>query len=583
MMKFLDNIRSPFGKSSGEEIEDKRQRSLDIYMPRLGPKPKDFDTNVKKLHTLLTSFGHEKTRAIIEANAYLEHLNKTEVKLSRRAELNSVILTSLAPYISSMYRKYSSKGTSFPEATERKTDLTETINLIKNLIMSHKIVLANDYSLPIKKFNQNLKRVGAVSIRILELTLWSQRFQALRFQVLSSQDWHDLNVIYFIFAQFFDANQACELTDEMSLYKASGMHTQGNNTRTVNSIYISIQIFGLLDVTSWPSNSIHTLEQYLSQHEDLIKITVDEKGESIKDCVITYPDHNARPMFDCGEVNTTCCYFNLLELKLRVIEDKNDYIQKQFIGENSDEKKRLIPHGKIEALEYNPTLLDLMEKNLSKALRGAERKTFYGSKLVSIYNGLAASYRLLYNHQNKNQESGDSQAFYEAAAKHSSLLVDDDSNAMECQWRIINESENGVLVRTVETKYMHAMEVGQLVSIIQEEDDVQEFPQLGFITRLDRLSGGEIDVAIVKISTLAEAVTIMEPGHEKNAQDMTPGMLLKNLEEVWQLILPRHVHFVSGSPAIIKRPDANIPVRLGDAVITKTGFIMFEVRSPGLR
>jgi hypothetical protein len=179
----------------------------------------------------------------------------------------------------------------------------------------------------------------------------------------------------------------------------------------------------------------------------------------------------------------------------------------------------------------------------------------------------------------KDKNSG----LHEAAARHSSLLVDDPTDELECQWLIINESDSGLLMRTMETRYMHTMEVGHVVAFRRNEEGEQHDPQLGYITRLDRSSDGQVDVAIVKISVLAEAVTIMEPGQDQNTHDLLPGILIQDLDQVWQLILPRYVSYVTGTPAIIKRQSDNIPVRLGNAAETKNGFIMFEVRSPGLK
>jgi hypothetical protein len=126
------------------------------------------------------------------------------------------------------------------------------------------------------------------------------------------------------------------------------------------------------------------------------------------------------------------------------------------------------------------------------------------------------------------------------------------------------------------------MDVGHLVAFTMEMDDVlQGQGQLGYITRLHRSREGDVDVAIVKLSKTAETTTAHDPSTEK-VSDMVPAILMKNLEDQWKLVLPKQSKFVSGSPLVLKRGYKNFPVRLGDLHMTKTGFIMFDVRAPNL-
>jgi len=577
MMKYLPNIRLPFNKSESESTHDSRLDNFEMQLPRLGTKPKAFDLGSKKLQTHLSSYAMEKSQQVREALKYLEQLNKIEVKVPNRLELTNNIIIATGQSLSDIYRIHSTRGTSIPEKTERRTDLTSTIALIQNLIISYKIIVVQDYNLPTKKFSQQVDRVNFVLLKIFELTLWLQRVLAIRFQKLSSQNWKDINSVFFIYANHFDIYEVKQLTEQLSLYKASGIFSEKSSRRSIGSIYLSIQIFGLLDISSWPSNALQSVEQYLEKYEELMTLSLDDNDSLPEDTIVTYLNHYGAPLFEEGSKGTLQCRISISRLKNRLQKDLALLEKRQFIGD--EEKKRLKPQGKIDDLEDNAGLLQLFLKNLSKGERSEERKALYGSKIVYIYNGLAASYRLLYEQMESKSKVDEHEGhFHNAAARHSSLLVDSESDVLECQWRIINESDGGALIRTVETKYMHRMEVGQLVAVSSDD----EMPQLGFITRLDRLRENEIDVAIVKVSSFAESVTILEPGQEINGHDLLPGILIKNLANEWQLILPRYVEFVAGTPIIVKRNNDHTPVRLGKAVLTKNGFIMFEARSPGL-
>jgi len=568
-------------KEGSHNTEDLRRVSLELNISRLQPKPKGLDVNPARIEQHLGNYTREKPQQVQEALKYLEQINKIELKPVVRKNLLVVVTASTAVAMTDIYRKYLSKGTSFPEDAERKTDLTSSINFLRQLIHSYKILLSGDYHLPFKKFNQEHERVRFVSVRILELTLWLQRYLAIRFQKLSPQDWKDFNAIYFIYVSLFDPKEAVQMTAKLELFKASGIITSKSPDRNVVSIYKSVQLFGLLDITSWPSKSTQAIEQYLYKNEQLIGLDMNEQQSLIENFVVTYPDLDSAPLFKPRDSSRLACYFNLAPLKKQIEEELDVNLKKKFIGE--EEKKRLQPQGQAIKLEESQSLLTLLYNNLSFLQRGSERKTLYGSKTVDVYTGLAESYRLLYEISKPQIRKEMNSGLHDAAARSSSLLFDEDLSELECRWQIINESDTGILIRTIETRYMHVMEVGHVVAIRRDEDGTTGLPQLGYITRLDRLNDGELDVAIVKMSRHAEAVTILEPGQDQNTQDLLPGILVQSIERIWQLILPRYVKYVTGTPAIIKRNMDNIPVRLGESVETKNGFIMFEVRSPGLK
>ncbi len=581
MKNYLSNFRLPFKKEGSPNTEDLRRVSLNLNLSKLQAKPKGLDINPARIEQHLENYTREKTQQIQEALKYLEQLNKVELKPAVRLNLLGVVSASTAVALSDIYRKYLSKGGSFPEQAERKTDLTSCISFLRQLIQSYKYILSGDYQLPVKKFNQEQHRVQLVSVRLLELTLWLQRFLAIRFQKLSPQDWKDFNAIYFVYCSLFDAKEPEQMIAKLEIYKASGIFNSRSLERSILSIYKSVQLFGLLDITSWPSKSTQAIEQYLHKNEQLIVIDMNDQQNLIENYVVTHPDLDSAPLFKPKESSKSACFFNLALLKKQVEQELDANLKKKFIGE--EEKKRIQPQGQAEKLEENQSLLTMLYKNLSLMQRGSERKSLYGSKSVDVYTGLAESYRLLYEIGKPQTRQELNSGLHDAKARSSSLLFDEGLSEIECRWQIINDSDTGLLIRTIETKYMHAMEVGHIVAIRRDEDGSVGLPQLGYITRLDRTNDGELDVAIVKMSRHAEAITILEPGQDQNTQDLLPGILIQNIEHVWQLILPRYVKYVTGTPAIIKRDTDNIPVRLGESVETKNGFIMFEVRSPVLK
>jgi len=580
MKNYISNLRIPFRKGRESEADDPRKYNLELHLPRLGAKPKAFDTHSKKIESHLASYANESTHQLIEALKYIEQLNKIHLKLSQRTELTQSLLKISARSLADTYRKYVSKGNSFPETTERKTALTTCIYLLQNLIISYKVILSETYTLPLKKFSFQQDSLAMLAVRIIELNMWLQRFLAIRFQKLSTIEWRDCNRIFTLYASLFDAGKVLPLTDNLELYKASGILSEKNSKNSVNSLYLMIQIFGQLDISSWPSNAQQIIEQYLEKHADLMQIKFAVSPQAGDDFILTYADRSGPPVFNDEKTDASVrCYIDISGIKQQVKDDIKEIQRKQFIG--IEEKKRIQPNGTVKDLAEHAALLALLSKNLTEAKRHEDRKNLYGAKVIQLYTGLAAVYKLLYDIVHEPKDNREDNVLQNAIAKHSSLLMDGEADVLECQWRSINESSHGILVRTVETKYMHALEVGQLIAL-RNDDTSAATPLLGFITRLERLNEGEVDVAIVKLSDEADAVIMLEPGQENATQDVLPAILMRKQNGEWQVILPRHVKYVTGTPAIIKKQNEHIPVRLGDTVTTRNGFVLFEVRSPSL-
>ncbi len=580
MKHFLSNIKLSARKDDVRLLCELSEEYIDFKLPRLAAKPKGFDISTTRLQEQLDDLVIDNSRQVQEGGNYLDQLNRYEIKTQLRLDLTDLVLNTTSESIANLYRKYLSNGTSLPESNERKTALTATISLLRNLMQSYKTCLAADAGLPVRKLTAQIARVDHCAVRIMELTLWLQRLLALRFQKLSAQEWKDFNALFFIYEATFDASKHIALTPELALFTASGILSEANSSRSVFSLFVSVQIFGSLDITSWPSNSNQTVEQYLHKYEGLIDISIGEPEEAFQKFIISYADLDQAPVF--SELNNErCCYINLTRLDAQIEQDIEEIHKKLFIGD--EEKKRMQPQTKVAELSDNQGLLSLLRKMLSESKRGCERQTLYGSRSVDLYSGFSECYRLLFEMEFDRGTNGADSGFHDAAARHSSLLVDNPTDELECQWLIVNESETGILMRTNETRYMHAIEVGEVVALRNHEDSTQADLQIGYITRLDRSADGQLDVALVKMSVLAEAVGILEPGHGHSIKDQLSGILIQDLNQIWQIILPRGVSFVQGSPVIIKRKSDNLPVRLGESIETKNGFITFEVRSPVLK
>ena len=575
MKKFLGNLfSSGKGAKNSDEI---KSPSLDLNIARLSQKPRQLDTNPANLRQHLDQFIRTRSQQILEAEEYLVKINKVELKSAVRANLLNTTFETTSDSIMYFYRKYLGKGTSFPESEERKTELTAAINLLRQLITSSKIIFSSEYSSS-KSLHRDNAFLKSSAAYILQLTIWLQRFLAIRFQSLAPNEWHDLNLIYFTSVDVFNPDKPLDLIEHLELNKASSIIAAEHHHLSLNELYKSIQIFGLLDITGWPSSATQSIEWFLDKHRSVIKVHLNSDCPG-DDCAAVIGSQSSAAKLGPQSKEKPGCYFDLTELKIIIRDTIKQNEKRKFIGE--DEKQRLQPKGHIEELTSNQSYLALLEKCLTSRQRQSDRKSLYGARTINIYTGLSESYRVLYEHKYPPDPRDKNSGLHDAAARSSSLLFDESHTEDECRWVVINVSENGYLIRTRETRYMHAMEVGQVVTLRGEEEQGKA-PSLGYITRLHRVNSEELDMAVVKISSNAEAVTVLEPGQDLDSQDKLPGILLQTADEHWNIILPRYVEFLTGTPAVIDKKTEKIPVRLGESVETKDGFVMFRVRSPML-
>ena len=586
MKNIIKNIRFPFKIGDTLEIVDQRKSSLDLLLPRINAvKNRKIETNPARVIENLRVFAVDRNRLMMECVQYLDSLNKNDIKTGLRKQVTDAVLELTANAISATFRKYCNNNGSFPEDNERKTGLSFAIQLLRELILSNLYVLQADYHLPIRKFMQSGEKFRHTVFQIVELLWWKQRLMAIRYQKLAEQEWRECNELYAIFSELYDTADIFNLYPGLEMQKITG--DAGNTVITsasLDNLYISIQIFGLLDVTSWPSQTILSVDSYIQEIIDDLHLVPLSAGQITGSSVLILRTSVTPPVFykDQGvNQDTPGWYMNIEPLRNKVRTDLETLSQKEFLG--IEEKKRLQSSRRAMSLNDNHVMLELLEKNLAGMQRVQNRSSVFGAKNLSLYAGLATSYRLLYDQANSFEDDGHMKHFREAAAQHSSLLIENESDALESRWEVMNDSGGGLLIRTVETKHMHPLEVGLLVAIQHPNRKSEEStPELGFITRLRRARDNYIEVAIVKISRYAEAVTIEDPAMEKST-DRTPGILIRNLSDEWQLVMSKHSVYVPGSPVMLKRSSSNTPIRLGDVKLTKTGFKLYDVRAPNLQ
>lgn len=559
-------------------------RPLGLQVPNAVKKAKIDDPSIRSVLAVLKGLSERKITVLQEAHGLLQKVNQLQLKADARTRFTDDVLLLCGRTLHRVYEKSILEGGGLPEDPQRKERLLNCIQFLSELSVSYKHVFKHLYSLPERKYQQQKEAVYRSAVRVFELIWWEQRFRALRYEKLTERSWRDLNQVYFALRGVEDTQRDCDLSSELGLCAVfPNRPKQFVKTASVDFIYVSIQIYGLLDVISWPSRLLHAADAYLFSLDHPVCIEADDIDLLPDTRVLVYALQGTVPKFtrpSDDDKSHPSVQLDFAKLKQQANQDYKALVDQQFTGavENSEQPKCLMHLLIADRL----AVLNFFTSKLEYKTRIDPRKAVFGSKSLSIYSGFAECYHLLFDSQaGTRRDSEEMRAFRDALAAHSSLVVEQFSENLESQWRIVNESRGGLLVSTTESRYSKTMDVGQVVAYYWLTPEGKQQAQVGYVSRLQRDRNGQIEVAIIRLAGEAESVAILDPTNDRN-NEMLAAILLKNLDGEWQVVMQAPQNFVSGTPMIMRRNNNSIPIRLGTLRISKRSFLVHDVRGPNL-
>ncbi|MEJ2397264.1 MAG: hypothetical protein P8Z67_03170, partial [Gammaproteobacteria bacterium] len=128
-----------------------------------------------------------------------------------------------------------------------------------------------------------------------------------------------------------------------------------------------------------------------------------------------------------------------------------------------------------------------------------------------------------------------------------------------------------------ESSFTMPIQIGSLVAFIPNPEVKR--PLLGYVSRINRPNDQQVEVAIVRLSSHAEDA-IVQDNENKTGKGV---IIFKTLDNKWCLVARHDYEFINGQPLRLLREDnKRVPARLGNALLTKQDFIVYELSSPGL-
>jgi len=520
-------------------------------------------------------------RLLKEAAGFLSQINRYSIKSDKRIEMSNAILANVYMFMAKHYQKYQSKVLSLPESKDQREILLACIEIAEQAAISFKHHFREIYSAKSLGYRRNRIECVETSVRILELLRMEQRFRALRHQKLPQSSWLDVNRVFFSMLVHQDVDEPIKLLGSIGTWvKSSKNGLTQTPSVTARSLYISIQLFGLIDAPSWSSRLFHAPDAYLAYVTDAMKLHTDNKKPLEPGWLVTHIDNKSGPLFQ-RDANLTdpSIMIEYVNLYNRLVMDYEELAKMKFLG-TFDASKLSKPLLDLEAIERFP-FLESMLFGLRPRERKQKRHTAFGHEKLKLYFGFRDTYSVLMDLADENiKRMTNTRGFKDTLASASSAIVDDLSAYNNTNWEIVNFSTGGILVLTRETQFTNPIQVGQLVAF--NPNEAVKRPLLGYVSRINRPSDQQVEVAIVRFSNHAEAA--IAKFENKGNNPLGEGVVIfQSMEGRWCLIATHDYDFTPGTPfKLLRENNQSLPARLGNVMLTKQEFIVFELSAPGM-
>lgn len=514
-----------------------------------------------------------------DAGQFLAQLNRHNLKPEKRLQIAQSITGTVYPVMAKMYQQFQVSMSSLPEDSDRRQSIVASIDVVEQTAICCKHVFRDLYSDKSSHYQRHRERLQETGIRILEMLRLEQRLRALRHQKLPANAWKDTNRVFFSLLKHNDVDTKGSLLGNVGTWSRSDKNNNDRVMITPRVLYLSIQLFGLVDTPSWSTRLFHAPDGYIEILENALLISEDKDQEIIPGLILTGVDRHAPPLFQReAQLKSPRIVIDYSLLYNRLMQDYEELAKMKFIGkvENSRLNKVLLTLEPMERLPF----LEAMLFGLRPRKRRQKRHAVFGQESLRLYFSFKEAFRLLIDIASPNlKHVANNRAFIDTLASQSAG-VGDNGSYNQSKWEIANFSTGGILVVSRESAYTTPIQIGQIAAFISGKE--MKRPLIGYITRLHRPNDQSIEVAIVRLSSHAEAA-IVQAETGKFTGSRLGVILVKNTDNRWSLIARHEYDFVFGTPLRLMRENNQwLPARLGNVLLTRQEFVVFDLSAPGM-
>lgn len=566
--------KSGFFKSLfGGEQEVPPRAAVPLYIPIPVTKAeKETLPNIEAMWNQVTQQRLGPLLLLQEVNRYLDKINLMPLPYEQRTRMSNILLNEVATAIGSLFARFFQQGGGIPETREQRDSISHAVRAAEQLAISYKLLFRQDWADPAEDRDAQ-DRLLLVVLRILECIRLEQLLRAFRYQKLPQNAWRDSNQLFFALRDDWDVEANFPLKIRFSVEDSASRLELFPKMASVQQLYLSIQLTGMLDVISWPVQFIYRVGRYLSEIEAPM-IVNDDKGEEVPPGhILVYRNQGARPSFSRGhEQLDEALFIELNPLVRRVTQDRAALVS-PLTATIASETLRATPE------QDRIPFLDLLLHRLQPQQRRDTRQRVFDDHRARVYGGFEAVYRLfrdITRHEMGQEEVVKERHFWDSLAEHTSIFADGGDALPEPRWLIADDGPGGMQLRQHERDYSMPLYVGRLVAYSKGGEDIGD-SRLGYVVRIERSTDAEVEVAIARLREKVKAAVVQDL--DSMDQRTVPALLIRDLDGKLQLLCDNEYKFITGERLAVVNDDHHYTGALGEIVLAQADFTVFELHT----
>ncbi len=513
--------------------------------------------------------------------AYLKALNRYKISPEKRLKLTQLCLDYAYPTSVKLQQYYQDNG-GVPDVGERQELLDSAIEITQLCIYSLEIIYQHDYELPNWRYARVRDRFRLGAFRIIELIHFEQQLASLRYKNVAAKHWKDANQIYHIMVAYesVKAEQARLNQNPMEKLKKLDANKKQATIRytTLHQLYLELQIYALMDHAEWPTKLQPIILQYLKTLEEPLSIVPDAKGVMPNNSVIIYYNANRPMLFKRSDrFEAPSSIINLSRLKQHIQKDLSIVLKQQ--AQDKEDTFHLNPLLRRVDPAHRLPILGLMSKKIRQDNWNQITRKHNEEADLRIYAGFEEVHQLLNDLLYPDDLNKSRREFKDIMSQRSAMLGEDETATQESKWHILDDNRQRLYLETQETRFTVPIHIGQLVAFGLGETGIKA-PDIGFITRINRMQQRYVDVNITRIAPHAEPVEVELKYNYSQLDSKISGllMLLKfGDEQQWNILLPYSKLYWEKSAIIIHRGNENYDVTIGKLKRLSPEFRMYSL------
>ncbi|MBK1629368.1 hypothetical protein CKO31_01185 [Thiohalocapsa halophila] len=489
------------------------------------------------------------------------------------------------------------QGSGIPEPPLRRETLELQDRCATALVEGYRIVFSAGYQASNFSYCRARARVYRSACRLLELIKLRQRIAGVRYMELESDAWRLAHTV-------FAAMRTCEPADKT--LDALSLRNQALDHRTQASLrqhYTALATYGILDYSAWPEHEQLAIDRYSAAVPDAIRVLDYDPEREIK------PWHQFASCYDQGpparhppedERHGPTLLLDHHELAAHIRADARGLLGAVAKGENLRMPPRL---ARVDA-DQRMAVAYLLQRNLrlpedwpddwadatEEAKEHRDLRIYVGFE--EVRNHLRTVFRR--DHDSRLKRSRELTDLF---AKHSAMIGEDDSATRRTLWYVLRDSQDGMRIRTQETRFTNRMFVGNLLAY-GFGDEVANAPRIGKVNRIYRPVAGIVMLDIDYLASFAAPARLFacRPAPTPAASgDVTAAavteddlmdepltcLLTHHPQQGWGIITPPAEGLWQQSLVCLRMGRRYSRARLGDAQDVTDEFYRFQVSSAG--